>query len=144
MNKNGPILVIEDDSDDRDLLTGVFEELGYPNEIVFFEDGEKALVYLQDETIRPFLILSDINLPRLNGFELRRMVHTNDSLSRKCIPYLFFTTSADSKAVYEAYTMSVQGFFVKPTSYSKLVNTIRTIVEYWNECYSPAHFDTPQ
>jgi DNA-binding NtrC family response regulator len=141
MNKQGPILIIEDDEDDRVILTMVFKELNYPNEIIFFPDGEKALLYLQDDTIFPFLILSDINLPRLNGFQLRKMIYTNDALSAKCIPYLFFSTSVDKKAVFDAYTMSVQGFFVKPSSYEGLKNTIRKIVEYWQECYSPNHFE---
>jgi CheY-like chemotaxis protein len=141
MNKAGPIIIIEDDSDDRFLIKEIFTELNYPNEIVFFEDGDTALSYLQDDAIYPFLILSDINLPRLNGFELRKMMHTNEGLSAKCIPYLFFSTSVDKKAVYDAYTMSVQGFFQKPSDYGRLRNTMRVIVEYWQECYSPNRAD---
>ena len=137
MNKHGPIVVIEDDADDRLLLDMVFKELKYPNEVTFFPDGQSALEYLKDDSIYPFLILSDINLPKLNGFELRKMVHTNEGLSKKCIPYLFFSTSSDKKSVYDAYTLSVQGFFLKPDNYEKLTNTIRVIVEYWQECYSP-------
>lgn len=140
MNKNGPIIVIEDDADDRDLLGMIFKELNYPNEISFFNDGVSALEYLQDDHIYPFLILSDINLPKLNGFELRKMVHTNEGLSTKCIPYLFFSTSVDKKAVYDAYTMSVQGFFLKPDNYERLKHTIKVIIEYWNECYSPNNY----
>lgn len=140
MNKQGPIIVIEDDEDDKLLLTKVFEELDYPNELVFFTDGVKALEYLEDDTIYPFIILSDINLPKLNGFELRKMVHTNEGLSEKCIPYLFFSTSVDRRAVYDAYTMSVQGFFLKPATYERIKNIIRIIVEYWQECYSPAAY----
>lgn len=137
MNKQGPIIVIEDDPDDRDLLAMIFKQLDYPNEVVYFPDGVTALEYLQDDSVYPFIILSDINLPKLNGFELRKMVHTNEQLSLKCIPYLFFSTSVNKKAVYDAYTMSVQGFFLKPDSYDKLLSTIRVIVEYWQECYSP-------
>ena len=140
MNKNGPIIVIEDDADDRDLLGMIFKELNYPNEISFFNDGVSALEYLQDDHIYPFLILSDINLPKLNGFELRKMVHTNEGLSTKCIPYLFFSTSVDKKAVYDAYTMSVQGFFLKPDNYERLKHTVKVIIEYWNECYSPNNY----
>ena len=140
MNKNGPIIIIEDDADDRLLLEMVFRELNYANPIAYFQDGEEALEYLKDESIFPFLILSDINLPKLDGFELRKMVHTNDQLSSKCIPYLFFSTSVDPQAVYNAYTMSVQGFFIKPSSYVQLRNTIKKIIAYWQECYSPGTF----
>jgi DNA-binding NtrC family response regulator len=140
MNKSGPIIVIEDDEDDRELLRMVFARLDIDNEVIYFEDGIGALHYLKDEMVYPFIILSDINLPKLNGFELRKMVHTNEGLSEKCIPYLFFSTSVDRKAVYDAYTMSVQGFFLKPSDINKLTQTIRIIVEYWKECYSPNNF----
>jgi CheY-like chemotaxis protein len=140
MNKNGPVVIIEDDVDDRLLLKEVFEELNYPNEVCFFETGDKALAYLADDSIYPFIILSDINLPRLNGFELRKMVHTNEGLAAKCIPYIFFSTSVDRKAVWDAYTLSVQGFFKKPDGYDQLKTMIAKIVEYWQECYSPNQF----
>jgi DNA-binding NarL/FixJ family response regulator len=76
-------------------------------------------------------------MPRLNGVELREKVHNNEDLRIKSIPYLFFTTSAEQKYVIDAYSKSIQGFFVKPSSYEALKKTIRTIVEYWQECVSP-------
>ena len=137
MNKTGPIIVIEDDSDDQELLVIVFKELGFKNEIIFFKDGETALDYLIKSDVEPFIILSDINMPKLNGLELRKKVHTNEDLRIKCIPYLFFSTSAEQDYVVDAYSESVQGFFVKPHSFDKLKRTIRIIVEYWQECESP-------
>ena len=141
MNKSGPIIVIEDDIDDQEILIEIFENLGYKNKIIFFHDGNEALVYLNKSDVQPFLILSDINMPKLNGFELRNLVFTNEQLQTKCIPYLFFTTTANKKSVIDAYTMSVQGFFVKPNSIPALETTIRKIVEYWQECIAPSQFD---
>lgn len=139
MNKSGPILIIEDDVDDEEMLSEIFKKLDYKNEIKFFSDGEKALEYLFASDSKPFLILSDINMPKLNGFELREKIHTNEELKLKCIPYLFFTTSSSQKAVIDAYSMSVQGFFVKPNSVGKLEQTIKRIVEYWQECEAPSY-----
>jgi CheY-like chemotaxis protein len=140
MNKNGPIVVIEDDEDDQEILAEVFKTLNYKNEIVFFKDGNEALDFLNKTEIAPFLILSDINMPKIGGFELRAKIHTNELLHLKCIPYLFFTTSSSKKAVVDAYSMSVQGFFVKPNSYEKLENTMRKIMEYWKECIAPNEY----
>lgn len=137
MNKSGPVIVIEDDADDQEILGSIFTKLNYKNKIVFFDDGNDALDYLNKTDVIPFLILSDINMPKINGFELRQKVHTNELLQLKCIPYLFFTTAADKKSVVDAYSMSVQGFFIKPSSYAKLESTIRTIMEYWTECIAP-------
>ena len=89
MNPNGPVLVIEDDKDDQEIFFEVFKELNYKNEIVFFGDGEKALEYLINTDIEPFLILSDINMPKLNGIQLREKVYNNEDLRRKSIPYFF-------------------------------------------------------
>jgi CheY-like chemotaxis protein len=141
MNKSGPIVVIEDDADDRALLDIIFKELDHPNEIMFFKDGVEALGYIKKDGVFPFLILSDINLPKLNGYDLRKMIQTNEGLSAKCIPYLFFSTSVDKKAVFDAYTMSVQGFFLKPNSFERLKHTITVIIQYWQECYSPNSYE---
>ena len=140
MNKNGPIVIIEDDIDDQEILEVIFQKLDYKNKVVFFSDGNEALEYLNKTEIIPFLILSDINMPKINGFELRSRIHTNELLQVKCIPYLFFTTTANKESVIDAYAMSVQGFFVKPNSYEKLENTIRKIMEYWKECIAPSEF----
>jgi DNA-binding NarL/FixJ family response regulator len=84
--------------------------------------------------------LSDINLPKLNGFELRAKLRTDADLALKCIPYLFFSTAANQKAVIDAYSLSVQGFFVKENSLSELEKTITVIMEYWTRCVAPNRF----
>jgi CheY-like chemotaxis protein len=137
MNKAGPIIIIEDDKGDEALLLEVFEELNFMNQIIFFRDGEDALDYLTMSATEPFIILSDINMPKLNGLELREKIDTNEDLRIKCIPYLFFTTSAEQKFVVDAYSKSVQGFFVKPYSFEELKRTIKIIIEYWQKCESP-------
>lgn len=141
MNKDGPIVIIEDDEDDQMFLTEIFAKLNYNNIIVFFKDGNEALDYLNKTDVNPFLILSDVNMPKINGFELRSKIHTNEQLHVKCIPYLFFTTNANKKSVIDAYAMSVQGFFVKPNSMNKLENTIKLIMEYWKECIAPSEYE---
>lgn len=125
MNKNGPIVVIEDDEDDRSILDDIFKKLAYDNKIHFFPDGASALEFLNHADVHPFLILSDINMPKIDGIELRKLVFGNEQLSMKCIPYLFFTTGVSKKAVLEAYAMSVQGFFHKPSSNKALEMTIK-------------------
>ncbi|KGO92210.1 response regulator [Flavobacterium subsaxonicum] len=137
MNKSGPIIIIEDDLDDQEMLSEVFNELDYKNEIIFFGDGEQALNYLINTDVEPFIIFSDINMPKLNGMELRAKVHQNEDLRLKSIPYLFFSTVAEQENVIDAYSKSVQGFFIKPSNFNDLKNIIKTIVEYWLMCVSP-------
>ena len=137
MNKGGPIIVIEVDIDDQEILSEVFKELKYPNPILFFDNGEVALEHLTATNIQPFLILSDINLPKLDGFKLRDQIHNNAQLNLKCIPYLFFTTSTDQRSMIDAYSRSIQGFFIKPVTYEDLLRVMRNIIEYWKDCQSP-------
>jgi DNA-binding NarL/FixJ family response regulator len=61
-------------------------------------------------------------------------------LQIKCIPYLFFSTASSQKAVVDAYSLSVQGFFIKQNSMAELEKTIWVIMEYWKRCVSPNRF----
>lgn len=140
MNRNGPVIIIEDDDDDQEILKEVFRNLKYPNELIFFSDGQAALDFLNRTDTIPFIILSDINMPKLDGFALRTKLKTDAELEIKCIPYLFFSTALNQKAVIDAYSLSVQGFFVKQTSVPELEKTIQVIMEYWSRCAAPNNF----
>lgn len=140
MDKNGIIIIIEDDADDQFVLEEVFSELGYSNKRMYFSDGLKALDYLYSTTDKPFIIISDINLPQLNGLELRRKVQTDAELSLKCIPYVYFTTAINQQAVIDAYSTSAQGFFVKPSDFNEIKDTIEVMISYWKRCAAPNNF----
>ncbi len=137
MNKDGAIIIVEDDADDQEMFGEVFKELSYKNEIIFFNDGQEALAYLVAESSEPFIVFSDINMPKLNGIELRKQILENENIRIKTIPYLFFTTSAEQDAVIDAYSKSIQGFFIKPSSFQDLREHLKIIVEYWQKCVSP-------
>jgi CheY-like chemotaxis protein len=139
---NNPIIIIEDDMDDQQIFKDIFEDLKYPNEVIFFGDGQEALDYLNKTEVIPFIILSDINLPKLDGFALRNKIKMDAELQVKCIPYIFFSTATNQKAVVDAYSLSVQGFFVKEDKFTDFKDTIETIMKYWHKCVAPNHFMT--
>ena len=140
MNRNGPVIIIEDDEDDREMLEDVFNKLGYKNELFFFGDGLAALDFLNVSEMMPFLILSDINMPKLDGSALRDKIKMDAKLQLRCIPYIFFSTASSQKAVIDAYSLSVQGFFIKQHSMAELEKTISVIMEYWKRCAAPNNF----
>ncbi|MBA4166122.1 MAG: response regulator [Chitinophagaceae bacterium] len=140
MNKTGPIIIIEDDPDDQELLNQLFVELGLVNELRIFSDGATALEYLMAPQIRPFLILSDINMPLMNGFQLRSRILNDSVLAEKCIPFLFCTTGASASVVREAYKHSVQGIFQKPSLYEDWKQTLQSVVQYWSVAISPNRY----
>ena len=138
MDKLGQIIIIEDSKGDQELFREALENLEFSNEVLFFEDGNSVLEYLNaTPNLNPFLIISDINLPRLSGIELRDKIYNNKELAVRCIPYLFFTTSAAQADVINAYSKSVQGFFVKPDSISELEEMLALIINYWKYCKAP-------
>jgi CheY-like chemotaxis protein len=137
MNKNGPILVIEDDADDQETLKNIFCKIDCKNELLFFNTGASFLEYLRSDNTRPFLVISDINLPGLNGFEIREALLANSDLKFSTIPYIYFSTSSSDRNIRKAFSLMIQGYFLKPTSYKDFERLMRSIIEYWSLCEAP-------
>lgn len=139
MRRNGEIIIIEDDDDDRALLKEIFESLEYPNKITFIEDPMDAIAYLSNPLVTPFIIFSDINMPKINGFELREQILANSEISFKCVPYIFLSTSKVPENVIKAYSCHVQGYFKKEDDFLKFRAVINTILEYWITSLTPTN-----
>ena len=133
MNKNGPIIVIDDDPDDQELMKEIFSRINTRNQVVFFGSGEAALDYLNNDNSNPFLVLSDIKLPGMDGVMLRKRLLENENRYGRHIPFIFLTSGTHPKAVMDAYAVSVQGFFIKPFQLSELQSLICKIIEYWKQ-----------
>ncbi|GAA4332096.1 response regulator [Flaviaesturariibacter amylovorans] len=137
MAKTGPIIIIEDDTEDRHLMELALNELHLPQERRFFDSAQEVLYYLMDTQEKPFLILSDVDLPGMSGIELRRKINESFFLSRKSIPFIFFSNSARSEDVDDAYKTMVQGYFVKPFHLEELKEKLRIIFDYWSTTEHP-------
>ena len=136
--KSGPIIVIEDDADDKDIFEEIIMELNIVNEAIWFSNSIDAWHYLKTTTQQPFIIFCDINLPKQNGIDFKKQLDGDKELREKSIPFVFYSTSVDPRAVKQAYTeMTVQGFFQKKSTYNELKETIKLIVAYWEECKHP-------
>ena len=81
--------------------------------------------------------MCDVNMPVMNGLELKRHIDGDAIISKKGIPFIFFSTSAMASIVKEAFSMSVQGFFIKAQSLDELEKTLSVIFEYWQKCEHP-------
>jgi DNA-binding response OmpR family regulator len=137
MAKGGPIIVIEDDKDDQELLAEVFRDIAVPNEIKYFDSCEVAYEYLKTTKDSPFIVFSDINLPGMNGSDLKRLINEDAYLRRKSVPYIFLSTTTQEQAVLESYECLSQGFFTKPASMAELKTMISSILHYWNLAKHP-------
>ncbi|TDE10254.1 response regulator [Dyadobacter psychrotolerans] len=137
MSLKGPIIAIEDDTDDQFLLKTAISELGIPNRLVFFENGLEALLYLETTQEQPFLILCDINMPVMNGLELRERIDANAYLKKKAIPFVFLSTADNPQIVDAAYNSTIQGFYKKLSNFASYKGQVKIIIDYWQHCLHP-------
>lgn len=137
MAKSGPIIIVEDDPEDQELLQEAFVQLGVQNEVHFFTDGKQAIDFLLMTTEQPFLIITDINLPQLNGLQFQHIVQENEYLRKKSIPFIFLSTTDNPRTVEQAYDQTVQGYFKKPGDFRQLKETLQSIIDYWMRCRHP-------
>lgn len=131
MDKNGPIVLIDDDEDDLHLLIQIFADMNLPNEIHLFKNPSSVLAFLRRPDIQPFLIISDINMPLMNGFELMQTLRNDPLISGKQVPHIFFSTASALKKSSGDGNPSYQGIFTKPETHKAWKETLSTIVRYW-------------
>jgi CheY-like chemotaxis protein len=137
MSSTGPIIIIEDDPDDQEMMKEIFIELGIPNDLRFFIFCPDVYEYLLVTQEKPFIIISDVNLPVMKGTELKQKINDNEFLRKKSIPFVFLTTGYNQRAIDEAYEMMVQGYFVKPATFPELKELIKMTIDYWKACRHP-------
>jgi CheY-like chemotaxis protein len=134
----GPIVLVEDDADDVVIFNEVLKELNIPNPVIHFVNPSDAYHFLDASTEQPYIIICDVNLPRMSGLEFKNKLDANEKLKKKSIPFVFYSTSAEKKYVTEAYLhLTVQGYFRKPQTYQEIKSQIRVIFEYWKICQHP-------
>jgi len=133
MRNSKPILLVEDNDIDIMIIKRVFGDLEVPNKLVCLYDGKEALEFLRDRNNeKPCLIFLDLNMPRMNGWELLEIISTDDVL--RDIPTVILTTS-DMKDDYdraETFRPTVIGYITKSPGYQQTVAVIRRQLEELN------------
>ncbi|MDQ1089673.1 CheY-like chemotaxis protein [Siphonobacter sp. SORGH_AS 1065] len=129
MSNSPLLLVVEDDEDDREFLQSVVEKSDHPCELIFAHDGQHALEILRD--LSPQMIITDINMPRMNGLELLERLRSMQQWLH--IPVLFLTTSQGEETVKEAYLQGANSYITKPSTQDGLVLIWDQIYRYWIE-----------
>jgi CheY-like chemotaxis protein len=132
------IWIIDNDSDDQDVVKHVWQELKLPNKLIFLEDAKHALRTLQYEEYSPFIIICELNLPGINGFELRRIMLEKNEKKFHSVPFIFWTTQASEEQIVQAYHLSVHGLFIKDSNFNELKNTFTCIINYWLKSKMPS------
>ena len=137
MKNAKPIILIDDDDDDLSFIVDSVQALGIKNQILTFKDGQKAFDYLIKHDVVPFLILCDINMPQMDGFELRKKINAELLLTLKSTPFIFLTTSSNHVEINKAYLLNIQGYFTKPDSIEGIQQMLKNIITYWETSNRP-------
>jgi CheY-like chemotaxis protein len=135
MNTQGAklLLYVEDNLDHADLVLHSLSRQNPATRVVHVEDGEAALDYLRRSEAgadpRPWLILLDLKLPRMDGFEVLRAVKASPEFLD--IPVVVLTTSSSDADIEKAYQSHVNSYLVKPVDFPSMDELIRALDHYW-------------
>jgi len=131
------VWIIDSDKEDQDIVQTIWEELDLSNELVLLKSAEEVFTRLTEAEEAPFIIISALNLPDTDGFELRRQLLETHSRKFKSVPFIFWTTHATEEQIEQAYDLSVHGFFIKEGSFDDLKATFQSILGYWLKSRKP-------
>jgi CheY-like chemotaxis protein len=137
------ILIAEDNPTDVFILKRAFSMAGIDPQMYFVRDGQEALDYLEgenafsDRKAHPFpeLMLLDLKMPKLDGFDVLRWVRKQPGLNRLLV--IVLTSSNQSKDVNRAYDLGANSYLVKPSRLDDFTDVVERLHGYWlkiNEC----------
>jgi two-component system response regulator len=140
----GTILLVDDSPDDVALTLRALKKNGMTNHVDVAADGEEALQYLLPdgggEAPLPALVLLDINLPKVSGLEVLRIVRAHDRT--RYLPVVVLTTSNEERDIVETYDLGANSYVRKPVVFGDFLEAVRVVGLYWllvNQPAMPVH-----
>ena len=158
MNKKVRIAIIEDDEDDRDFISSAMQGKNNEVEIISFSTGGSFLSYIKSTDILPDLIVTDLRMPIITGFDVIQSIKSD--LKTKEITIVVLSTSCNETDIKKAKDLGAAGYYIKPSTFKdynvltdKILNVFRTGIlsfskmkeEFLNTFYVllPIRFFTP-
>lgn len=136
------VLVAEDHDYDKVILTEVFARAAISADLRFVSDGEQVLDYIHRRgrftepasAPAPAIILLDLNMPRLDGRKVIRLLRQDEAFRH--LPVIALSTSESEKHINEAYSIGFNAYLVKPANVHDYVEAIRALWRFWMEIAS--------
>jgi CheY-like chemotaxis protein len=130
------LLVVEDSEADVELLREALADSEPAVALDVVRHGEDALAFLRREgtfsgAARPDLVVLDLNLPRMGGFEVLRALREDVDPRLRRLPVIVFTTSQTVTDVEQAYELHASSFVTKPTAFEHYLEAVRAFREFW-------------
>jgi CheY-like chemotaxis protein len=129
------ILVVEDNEDDVVLIQEAFSEGKVINRIAVVRDGEEAMAYLRKQgayaaTPMPGMVLSDINMPKKDGFELLADIKADPRL--RALPVIMLTVSDREEDIVRSFEQGACSYIRKPVSMTRFIAVVKQFELYWS------------
>jgi CheY-like chemotaxis protein len=137
MMQSGPVYIVDDDIDDHAMVKEIWEELGLPNQLLFFTSALDVYEHLKKVERAPFIIICDVNLPKMDGFELREKILESENKKFKSVPFIFWSSNASDAQITRAYDLSAHGFFIKGVKFDEVKRSFKCIIDYWSMSRMP-------
>lgn len=139
MTHNDLVLIAEDNPDDALLLRRAIDKAGVTAHVKIVADGEEMLLYLQGRGAYanrntcppPSIIILDLKMPRRSGLEVLQWISENPEVA--VVPTIVLSASNLEKDVRAAYDLGANTYFVKPSTFDELVETMRMLEKYWKK-----------
>lgn len=125
------ILIAEDDPNDTFLLHRVLMTTGLAERACFAKDGQEAIDLIREWKKSPRLLLLDLKMPRMNGFDVLRWIGERPTRSR--FPVVILTSSELSPDIEKAYELGASSYLVKPPTLEGLEGLMTLLKQYWLE-----------
>ncbi len=124
------IILAEDNLADFELTKLAFDELHLPVEIIHVGDGQELITFLQDAPLNEIaLMLLDLNMPKINGIEILKMMY-HDEVLRK-LPVIVLSSSLHESDVLSCYEYGANAYVNKPIDINDFNEIIRSIANFW-------------
>ena len=120
------LLLIEDDTDDVELLKEAFSDNQVEYEMEVIMEGDRVKPFLENAEFIPTIIIMDLNLPKTDGKEILKDIKATDAF--KTVPLIVFSTSSSKDDVEYAYSLGANKFITKPTTIAGWNETIEVII----------------
>jgi CheY-like chemotaxis protein len=140
MKPKGKIIIVDDDADECDFFSHALKKV-CDNEILCAHNGEEGLKLIHEHKDNTFIIVSDINMPKMNGLEMKRVIEGTPELKLKAIPFIFQTTHDNVVVIKEAYSLNIQGLLFKTCDLNELQKRVELILTYWTTVVHPNTLD---
>ena len=127
-----PILVVEDDPVDQEMIVLAFKRASVKNKLITKSNGQEALDYLlapRRESVLPAVIILDLNMPHMDGFEFLRRIKTEPRFA--AIPVVVLTTSQFDRDLTQSYELGASSCLTKPGDFEQLVKMAAEVDQYW-------------